>query len=352
MATRDFIDTLEPLDSPGFQLVHADIAHQTRPPTPTAEPLDLRARIEWAYDQSAVFDLSSTANSVLRHIAWRAVRGEVYETQDRIAAQVGADRKTVNRAIKRLVQLGLVTGKRRMGQATIWRPVWPEIAPMYQRGTTPDVPEKYIPPLYQRGTNVVPESPNVVPESPNGCTRESQEEMKPEIEIPEIEIEEIKHLAKGEIVEEREVEELASSTPVTVSRKRVQVADTLDILPQDQLATVQSFGARLLERWREFNETDAPSDWADVKLKMVNHELVKMASDWWWTGPLHPEWADRIFEIVKARRWKDDKPIGRAAGLVNQLVKDELGRQYQYKDLSRVPAPLREHKPRRTGRSS
>ena len=134
------------------------------------------------------------------------------------------------------------------------------------------------------------------------------------------------------------------SAPVTVPRP-MPVPDTLASLHHDDLATVQEFGDRLLERWRDFNEDDAPTSWADIKLKVVNERLVKIAEATVRAGDgpgyrVHPAWADYIFEIVKARRWKNDKPVGQAAGLVNQLVRDELGRQHQYRDLTQTPEAL------------
>ena len=150
-------------------------------------------------------------------------------------------------------------------------------------------------------------------------------------------------LAKS-AVEKTEHLDLSPSAPVTAPRKWVQVVETLDTLHHDDLATVQEFGDRLLECWRNFSADDAPADWADPKLGLVNRELVKIATDSIrrGNGPdyrLHPGWADRIFHEVRQGRLRDDKPIRDVAAMVNRLTREWLGRQYQNRDLTKAPPP-------------
>ena len=146
-----------------------------------------------------------------------------------------------------------------------------------------------------------------------------------------------KQILAKRAVEKTENLDLPPSAPVTAPRKPIQVPDTVASLHPENRARVQEFGDQLLECWRDFDADDAPADWADPKLRSVNHELVKMASDWEWGGLLHPEWADRIFQEVRAARLRDNKPIRDVASFVNYLTRRWLGRQFQYKDLSKAP---------------
>ena len=103
------------------QLPMAEVAHDTAPIVPS-----LLERVNWVYQEGSAHKLSLTEAAVLFRVAYRAgpPNGECYESQAGIAEVIRVSRPWVNRSLKRLVSLGLLTSHPRHRQPTTYRPIF------------------------------------------------------------------------------------------------------------------------------------------------------------------------------------------------------------------------------------
>ena len=106
------------------QVPMADVAHDTRPVTPSQA-----RRQTWAYAMIDIHELTLAEAAVLLRVAYRAATGDVWESMGNLAKGARVSRETVRKALTLFIQLGLVTrhGKQFGGTVT-YRPVWGAVA--------------------------------------------------------------------------------------------------------------------------------------------------------------------------------------------------------------------------------
>ena len=90
---------------------------------PDLEIPDLQVRMEWAIARTVQHSLSPVQASVLKHVAYRAgpPRGECWQSQESIGLDLGCERGAVGRALRELIALGLLVGRPRFGESTVYR---------------------------------------------------------------------------------------------------------------------------------------------------------------------------------------------------------------------------------------
>ena len=113
-------------DEPGrnLQLPMAEVAHETRPPTPS-----LHYRIAWAYRIAETYKLGPTRTNLLVYIAYRADRGCVWEDRNGIGRPTQLGKRSVERVLPSLVKLGILRRQFRFGEPNTYWPQWGLTAP-------------------------------------------------------------------------------------------------------------------------------------------------------------------------------------------------------------------------------
>lgn len=105
------------------QLPMPEVAHATQPP-------GLADRMEWIDRQER---LSGVESAILVRMALKATTGSYWQSQTTLAEFTRFSRRTVQRALKTLVDSGLLAMQTRFAASNVYTPRWGTLAPQLRQ---------------------------------------------------------------------------------------------------------------------------------------------------------------------------------------------------------------------------